>query len=107
MPTYLFVCEDCGHEGLGRLPVEERDLVGECPDCQGRMPRRFTTTSACIVPEHFKYLARWCLPDKSDTEAWDARANPSQVHIRPPERPSLKDHLMDDLLGGEKIRLSG
>lgn len=105
MPKYTFRCFACAHEEDQRREVDRRNEATYCPECKnGLMTRRFTPTAMVITPEHFRYLASWCLPDKTDTEAWDARVNPSQTHA--PKMKTLKEHLHEDLLTREKITLS-
>lgn len=103
MPRYEYACEQCGRVEDQRRPVEDRDLKGIC-ECWGEMYRQFTPTAMIAVPDHFRYLASWCLPPKEDTAAWDARANPSQTHA--PKEKTLKEHLAEEFLTREKITLS-
>ena len=40
MPTYDYVCQDCGHEFEAFQSMKD-DALTECPSCEGRVKRAF------------------------------------------------------------------
>ncbi|KXG75154.1 hypothetical protein AN618_20240 [Fervidicola ferrireducens] len=41
MPTYDFICENCGHKFSEFVSLREKDSV-KCPVCNGKAKQRFT-----------------------------------------------------------------
>ena len=90
MPRYEYQCIACDYIGEEYRSVEYRDDWGGCPICKGGFKRRFSPTTNICVPNHFRLNADWCLPDASDTAAWDARQGSSQRHA--PQQESFSDY---------------
>lgn len=50
MPTYSFICDTCNENVDLMLPVDQRDVLRNCPRCAGGQLLRIITAA----PVHFK-----------------------------------------------------
>lgn len=48
MPTYEFVCDDCGYSFEQFLPVKSRNLK-VCPECRGKSLRRLISSGGGLI----------------------------------------------------------
>lgn len=66
MPTYRYLCDNCGtsHEEVNRM--SECGNPSPCPECEHPAKMVFTPTIHLYVPSHFRHTTGWNDPDPGD-----------------------------------------
>lgn len=112
MPLYRYQCRECGWSFDEIRRVADRDGEAACDRCEGMLARVFEPTGQFLIPTHFalKHVtAGWHLPRKENGRVdYSDLCRPGEIRKSPETgEGDLKKHLKQELLGREKITLSG
>ena len=72
MPTYDYICQDCGHQFEARQSMKDPHLT-ECPSCKGKVKRKIGLGSGLIFKGSGFYITDY----RSDSYKAAAKADAS------------------------------
>lgn len=66
MPTYVFICSDCGYTKEEYLSISNRNQKQECPECKKDMVRAIGSGSGFYLKGKGFYKEGWNIGGKHD-----------------------------------------
>jgi putative FmdB family regulatory protein len=89
MPTYQYVCNDCGHEFEEFQRISELPLT-ECPRCKGHVERVITGGAGFLFKGSGFYITDYRSKDYKDAAKKDSESSstPSRSESKNDSKPS-------------------